>query len=41
VPKVALENLKFYAKNNLKIVMATTGWYKHISEVKDLFKSSN
>jgi 4-hydroxy-tetrahydrodipicolinate reductase len=21
--------------------MATTGWYKHISEVKDLFKSSN
>lgn len=40
IPKIALENLKFYAENNIKVVMATTGWYEHIDEVKSWFKNS-
>jgi len=40
VAHVALDNLKFYAKNNYKVVMATTGWWEHLDEVKDFFNNS-
>ncbi len=40
VPQVALDNLKFYAQNNFKVVMASTGWWEHLDEVKDLFSMS-
>jgi len=40
VPQVALENLRFYAKNNLKVVMATTGWWDSLEEVKMFFSYS-
>jgi 4-hydroxy-tetrahydrodipicolinate reductase len=40
VPEIALENLTFYAKNNIKVIMATTGRYAHIDEVKSLFQNS-
>jgi dihydrodipicolinate reductase len=39
-PEVALENLKFYAENDIKVVMATTGWYKNLEDVKLWFKNS-
>ncbi len=37
VPSVAIENMKFYAENNKKVVMWTTGWYDKVSEIKPLF----
>jgi len=40
VPQVAMENLKFYAENWFKVVMATTGWWDHLDEVKTLFSNS-
>lgn len=40
IPDIAIENLKFYAKNNYKVVMATTWWYEKIDEVKKLFEES-
>ena len=40
VPQVAMENLKFYAENNFKVVMATTGWWEHLDEVKKMFENS-
>jgi len=40
VPDIALENMKFYAKNNMKVIMATTGWYNHMEEIKSLFNNS-
>ena len=41
IPKVALENMKFYAENNMKVIMATTGWYDKLDEVKNMFKKSS
>ncbi|MFA5916721.1 MAG: 4-hydroxy-tetrahydrodipicolinate reductase [Candidatus Gracilibacteria bacterium] len=41
IPKVAIDNMRFYAKNNMKVVMATTGWYDNVEEIKTLFKNSN
>lgn len=40
VPQVALENLTFYADNNFKVVMATTGWWDHLPEVEEMFTRS-
>ena len=40
IPKVALENMEFYAKNNFKVIMATTGWYDDIEKIKQMFKKS-
>lgn len=40
LPEIALENMKFYAKNDMKVIMATTGWYNHIEEIKSLFNNS-
>ena len=37
---VAVENMKFYAENNFKVVMATTGWYYRLDEVKEMFEKS-
>jgi hypothetical protein len=36
-----MDNMRFYAKNNMKVVMATTGWYDKIEEIKTLFTNSN
>jgi len=41
IPKVALSNLEFYAANNCKVIMATTGWYDKLDKVKEMFKNSN
>ncbi len=41
VPKVAMDNMRFYAKNNMKVVMATTGWYDKVEEIKTLFSTSS
>lgn len=40
IKEIALENMKFYAENNMKVVMATTGWYDKLDEVKWYFKNS-
>ena len=40
IPQVALLNMHFYAKNNMKVIMATTGWYEHLYEIKSLFDNS-
>jgi len=40
IPQVALENMHFYAQNNMKVIMATTGWYEHIDDIESLFNSS-
>lgn len=40
VPQVALWNLEFYAKNDFRVVMATTGWWEHLDTVKTLFNNS-
>jgi len=40
IPKVALDNLKFYAENGFKVVMATTGWWEHLPEVEKMFNDS-
>ncbi len=40
IPKVALENMKFYAENDMKVVMATTGWYDELETIKWYFKDS-
>lgn len=40
VPFVAMDNLKFYAENWFKVVMATTGWWDNLPEVKELFNNS-
>lgn len=40
IAQVALDNLKFYAKNNYKVVMATTGWWEYLDEIKTIFNSS-
>lgn len=39
-PSVIMENIQFYAQNNLKVVVGTTGWYDRIDEVKQLFGTS-
>jgi hypothetical protein len=36
-----MENMKFYASNNYKVIMATTGWYDNLDEVKEMFKNSS
>jgi len=36
-----MENMKFYADNNFKVIMATTGWYDKIDEVKSMFEKSS
>lgn len=36
-----MENIAYYAKNNLRVVVGTTGWYDQIDEVKTLFEKSN
>ncbi len=41
VPKVAIKNMKFYAENNIKVVMATTGWYDELDQIKEMFSLSN
>ncbi|MDD3793735.1 MAG: 4-hydroxy-tetrahydrodipicolinate reductase [Candidatus Gracilibacteria bacterium] len=41
IPQVALENMRFYAKNNFKVIMGTTGWYEDLDEIKNLFTRSN
>ena len=41
IPKVAMENLEFYANNNYRVIMATTGWYNNLTKVKEMFKNSN
>lgn len=41
IPDAAMENMRFYAENNFKVIMATTGWYDKIGEIKDLFFKSN
>jgi len=33
--------MKFYADHNMKVVMATTGWYDRLDEVKNMFSKSN
>ncbi len=40
IPQIAMENLKFYAENNYKVVMATTGWWETLPEVKKMFEKS-
>jgi 4-hydroxy-tetrahydrodipicolinate reductase len=40
IKEIALENMRFYAENNMKVVMATTGWYDKLDEVKWYFKNS-
>ena len=40
IPQVALSNLQFYAKHDFKVIMASTGWWEHLPEVKDLFEAS-
>jgi len=41
IPKVAMENMAFYAKNNYKVIMATTGWYDNLIDVKKMFEKSS
>jgi len=41
VPQVVMDNMKFYAENNFKVIMATTGWYENLQEVKLLFSNSS
>jgi len=41
IPKIAMENMIFYAKNNYKVIMATTGWYDELDEVKKMFQNSS
>jgi len=41
VPKIAMENMVFYAENNMKVIMATTGWYDRLDEVKNMFEKSS
>jgi len=41
IPKIAMENMIFYAENNMKVIMATTGWYDKLDEVKNMFKKSS
>jgi hypothetical protein len=36
-----MENLEFYANNNYRVIMATTGWYNNLTKVKEMFKNSN
>jgi len=33
--------MEFYAENNMKVIMATTGWYDKLDEVKNMFKKSS
>lgn len=40
IANVAVENLEFYAKNNFKVVMATTGWWEHLWQIKKDFENS-
>lgn len=41
IPQIALDNLKFYAENNFKVVMATTGWWDELEKVKEMFEKSD
>jgi len=41
VPSVAMQNIKFYAQNNIKAVVWTTGWYDNIEEVEKLFSETS
>lgn len=41
IPQVVMENMRFYAENNMKVVMATTWWYDNLDEIKKLFKTSS
>ncbi|MDQ7009439.1 MAG: 4-hydroxy-tetrahydrodipicolinate reductase [Candidatus Gracilibacteria bacterium] len=40
IPQVAMDNLNFYAKNGFKVVMATTGWWENLTEIKETFNNS-
>lgn len=37
---VVMENLMFYAKNDFKVIMGSTGWWNNLPEVKEMFESS-
>ena len=41
VKEVARENLLFYASHNYKVIMATTGWYEYLDEIKQAFQKSS
>ena len=40
VPEVAVQNIKAVAEQGVNLVMATTGWYGHIDEVKKIVKGA-
>lgn len=40
-PDSVMKNLKFLLENNIKVVTGTTGWYKHIPEIKAIVKANN
>jgi 4-hydroxy-tetrahydrodipicolinate reductase len=40
VADVALENIRYYAEHDIRVIMGTTGWYDHLDEVKELFTHS-
>jgi 4-hydroxy-tetrahydrodipicolinate reductase len=39
-PSVIMDNIRFYAENNFRVVIGTTGWYDQIETVKKLFSTS-
>lgn len=41
VPSIAMDNMKFYAENNMKVVMWTTWWYDKLEEIKPMFLKSS
>ncbi|MDP2104131.1 MAG: 4-hydroxy-tetrahydrodipicolinate reductase [Candidatus Gracilibacteria bacterium] len=40
VPSVTLDHMIFYAEHNMRVIMATTGWYDQMDMVKSLFADS-
>ncbi len=40
-PQTAKSNIEFCLKNDLPIVVGTTGWYDHLDELSDLCQSKN
>lgn len=40
-PTIVMENIRFYAKNNIKAIIGTTWWYEQINEVRELYKKSS
>lgn len=41
IPKAVMQNMEFYASNNYKAVVWTTGWYDKVNEVKWYFSNSS